>query len=464
MGILIEPNNWKDQSNGTPPVWWEALAADDRYWFSSDSPFGGVTVSVTYLRSKALDQYFAGSTDGSGAYGPDVLQTLVTPSTILITVGDFGEEFTDNGSGVLTGDSGGTGTINYTTGEFSFSSPSQPNADVVVTFRYEDDAYAALPSSMVFTWEVTEISVNGGFAFHYRTEYNGTVTSVTIPNEIGSGEIAVSIPDDNHGYFTWLVDNGGGDRLYTGIVAIGEGESSTNFNCDCDDLSGYETLAQLRARLMVRLGYAGQVNNPPPGMAALLNDFLQSSQRLLYMKYTELRTERFFTWTMEPGVRLYDLPNNDDECTKKLNALKLSWVGVEDLNGAWLPLISGIPPEFYTGITMNSIPERYEIRQCIEVFPPPDAAYKLRIKGHFKLQAFTADADQTTIDSELVFLWALATAKAHYGQPDANNVVAMANDYLGRLVAGKHGTKRYIPGAVPMPPATRPVMRGGFDA
>jgi hypothetical protein len=217
---------------------------------------------------------------------------------------------------------------------------------------------------------------------------------------------------------------------------------------------------------MVRLGYAGQVGNPPPGMPALLNDFLQSAQRLLYMKYTELRTERVFTWTMESGVRFYDLDENDESCTKRLNALKLSWVGVEDLNGAWLPLVSGIPPEFYTGIPVsNSLPQRYEIRQCIEVFPPPDAdGYKLRIKGHYLLQRFTDDADQTTIDSELVFLWALATAKAHYGHQDANNVAAMANDYLGRLVGGKHGTKRYVPGAVPVPPAVRPVMRDGFDA
>jgi hypothetical protein len=241
-------------------------------------------------------------------------------------------------------------------------------------------------------------------------------------------------------------------------------DTGIGYNCECDDTTDYQTLAVLRARLMVRLGYAGQVNNPPPGMAALLSDFLQSSQRLLYMKYTELRTERFFTWTMEAGTRLYDLPDNDESCTKELNALKLSWAGVEDLNGAWYELASGIPPEFYTGITMDSIPQRYEIRQCIEVFPVPDAAYKLRIKGHYKLQAFTADGDQTTIDSELVFLWALATAKAHYGHPDANNIAAMANDYLGRLVGGKHGTKRYIPGTSPVLPVVRPVMRDGYDA
>jgi hypothetical protein len=241
-------------------------------------------------------------------------------------------------------------------------------------------------------------------------------------------------------------------------------DTGINYNCECNDTTNYETLATLRTRLLKRLGYAAQVSNPPPGMAALLDDFLQSSQKLLYTKYTELRTERFFTWTMAAGVRLYDLPDNDESCSKKLNALKLSWVGVEDLNGAWLPLTSGISPTLYTGITMNSIPQRYEIRQCIEVFPPPDAAYKLRIKGHYLLQSFTADADQTTIDSELVFLWALATAKAHYGHPDANNIAAMANTYLGDLVAGKHGTKRYVPGGSFAPPVVRPVMRGGYDA
>lgn len=242
-------------------------------------------------------------------------------------------------------------------------------------------------------------------------------------------------------------------------------DTGIRYNCECSDTTSYETLGELRARLMVRLGYAGQVANPPPGMAALLNDFLVSSQRLLYMKYTELHTERFYTWTMEPNIRFYDLDDNDETCTKRLNALKITWAGVEDLNGAWLPLVSGIPPVLYTETPPNiSIPQRYEIRQCIEVFPPPDEAYKLRIKGHYLLQPLSADGDQTTIDSELVFLWALATAKAHYGHPDANNIASMANDYLGRLTGGKHGTKRYIPGAVPLAPAVRPVMRDGYDA
>lgn len=232
--------------------------------------------------------------------------------------------------------------------------------------------------------------------------------------------------------------------------------NTVNFDCDCDDETSHETLAQLRSRMMVRLGYAAQASNPPPGMAALLNDFLQSAQRFLYQKYKPLRTERFYTWTMEPGVRLYGIGSNEEGCTKRLNVYKVTWVGVEDLNGAWLPLVEGIPPEFYTAVSRNGLPGRYEIRQCIEVFPPPAEAYSLRIKGHFGLEAFTADADKTTIDSELVFLWALANAKNHYGQPDADDIATQANTYLKTLVAGSHNTARYVPGtqqlaAVPAP-------------
>lgn len=40
---------------------------------------------------------------------------------LVILTADSGETFTDNGDGTLTGSSGGTGTINYTTGEWSIT-------------------------------------------------------------------------------------------------------------------------------------------------------------------------------------------------------------------------------------------------------------------------------------------------------------------------------------------------------
>jgi hypothetical protein len=113
-------------------------------------------------------------------------------------------------------------------------------------------------------------------------------------------------------------------------------------------------------------------------------------------------------------------------------------------------------------ITKPWRPARYDIRQAIELYPAPDQTYFLWIKGHFGLTSFVNPTDTTTLDSELVFLYALANAKAHYGQPDANNIATEANSYRAELIAGTHQTAHYVPGTISVPPAVRPTLIG-FD-
>jgi hypothetical protein len=238
-------------------------------------------------------------------------------------------------------------------------------------------------------------------------------------------------------------------------VWVDEAPPAINYNCQCDDPNPSRTLAQLRTEMMVRLGFSAMTANPPPGMVPLLNSFLQGAQRSLYRQYTVLRTERFYTWNMEPGQRFYDLDANADECTKRLDPRMITWVGISDGDDWWRPLVCGIPPESYTWPNVQGWPQRYEIRQCIEVWPAPDDAnLRLRIKGHFGLEPFEADGDQCTIDDEAVFLFALARAKAHYGAPDARNYQNDAQVYIKNLVSGSHMTRRYIPGGDTwLPPA-----------
>jgi hypothetical protein len=215
-------------------------------------------------------------------------------------------------------------------------------------------------------------------------------------------------------------------------------------NCDCDSGEVGKTLATLRADLMARLGFAAQASNPPPGMVTLLNSFLIEAQEILYRRYDVLRTERFYSWHLQQGVRLYDLPNNDETCTRRLDPRKVAWCGVAR-DDTWYPLVCSIPPELYSG-SPTGWPQRYEIRQCIEVWPTPaDSIGSLVIKGHFGLDPFAADTDTTTIDDRLVFLLALANAKAHYERPDANNYVAQLETMMLNYVAGSHNTRRYIP-------------------
>jgi hypothetical protein len=158
------------------------------------------------------------------------------------------------------------------------------------------------------------------------------------------------------------------------------------------------------------------------------------------------------------GERFYGMRANGEVCNLKLDRYSIEGAWVEDLNGFWNPLTRGISPTFYTMSAYQGLPTVYDIRQCIEVFPAPAEAYTLWIKGLFGLRRFTEDGDFTTIDSELVRLWALARGKAHYAKPDARAVRQEALDYLGMLTAGTHAGGRYVPGARPLPPESPPIF------
>jgi hypothetical protein len=234
------------------------------------------------------------------------------------------------------------------------------------------------------------------------------------------------------------------------------------YNSAPTDMSVYtDTLADLRQRILIRLGFANSSANPPPGMASLVNEFLASAQRYLYRRYKQLHTTRLFRWKVNPGQRFYSLLDNDENAQSNFQMdpnKKIEWSGIQDSRNVWYPLVQGIPPQLYTMINKPWRPARYEIRQAIEVYPAPDQTYWMWFKGHFGLTAFTLDTQTTTLDAELVFLHALANAKAHYGQPDANNIEAQANAYRMELIAGTHQTASYIPGTVAVPPAVRPTL------
>lgn len=162
----------------------------------------------------------------------------------------------------------------------------------------------------------------------------------------------------------------------------------TNYNCDCDDTFPRKTLAQMRTQLLIRLGMAAMLAAPPPGMVELLNSFLIEAQELLFRRYVLFRSERWFTWSMAQGQRFYDLDANADICTKKLDPRMVTWVGISRGDNVWRPLVNGIDPVRYSS-RIEAIPDSYEIRQCIEVWPAPsDGSWLLRIKGHFGLMPF----------------------------------------------------------------------------
>lgn len=230
------------------------------------------------------------------------------------------------------------------------------------------------------------------------------------------------------------------------LVSVSD-SAAAEFNCECEEVSPYRTLAQLQTQMMYGIGYAAQAANPPPGMAELTAFYLQQAQAFLIERYKQVNLIRFFRWTMIPDLRYYGIPEGDAACAGLvLDPLKISWVGFEDLNQTWVPLIEGIPPEFYTRAqTTSGWPSRYEIRQCIEIFPAPQAAYTLWVKGSFGAAAFTAPTSHPTMDDNAVLWMAIGMYREDTNKPGAGRYKDMALQRIKDIVAGQHNTARFVP-------------------
>jgi hypothetical protein len=81
----------------------------------------------------------------------------------------------------------------------------------------------------------------------------------------------------------------------------------------------------------------------------------------------------------------------------------------------------------------ESYPSRFERLARILVYPKADQAYTVRIWFVADLARFTQDNDRPGLDDEMIFLHALANAKAHYRQPDAATYQGQLNTMLATL-------------------------------
>lgn len=365
-------------------------------------------------------------------------------------------------------------------GRYWFSvNATTPTSDTI-SFIGDTDYYTGSAS---LQWSITQIPTDtSGLVLSYSQDGGAIFTDTQIGPSLQhhgllSGEIIVDLTSISGLQVKVSALNGSpnsGPRWQVAVAItrnITEGLTwdspnpfdPINYNASILDVGGYpmQTLSDLRTRILIGLGFANQATNPPPGMAAFVNDKLLGAQNYLYRRYPALHTRRFFRWKVNPGQRFYSLMDNDEDVIAGYHmdpAKTIEWAGIQDSRNVWYPLIEGIPPQLYTMIAKPWRPARYDIRQAIELYPAPDQTYWLWIRANFGLLSFVNDGDVSTIDSELVYLHALALAKGHYGQPDANNVEALANAYRGELIAGTHKTAHYVPGTVAIPPAVRPTL------
>lgn len=407
QGDIVDPNAWQDTAGNVPPNQYSnvpynvnfPLNGDGRYWFETNAFSTNTSGPITFIGNPAF------VSDGSVALQWSVVQAANDGSTPQLAYLSSGAVWT-------------TATLSSAGAQLG----GIQNGQIIIPLQTLTTLGPALKLQVYST---------GGSSLSTATQYQVAIAITRNVNE--------TISWDNPNPF-----------------------DAINYNAACmDSVVPTATMASLSARILVRLGFANQATNPPPGMALLVQDFLTSAQTYLYKRYLQLHTKRLFRWKVNPGQRFYSIKDNDEDvlCNFTMDPLKsIEWAGIQDTRNVWYPLIQGIPPQLYTMITKPWRPARYDIRQAIELYPMPDQTYFLWIKGHFGLMSFINPTDSTTLDSELVFLHALANAKSHYGQQDANNIEAQANAYRAELIAGTHQTAHYLPGTIAVPPAVRPTL------
>lgn len=159
---------------------------DNRMWLWGDTTLSTITGDLignnavvrishidadypyTAITAEALD-----TGDGSITYSGTLANPLLVGRTFIVT--HSSETFTDNGSGVMTGSAGGSGTINYTSGAWSVTFNAAPGAGAITgDYSYEKPKVNGIAD---FTY-TTPTRVAGEGAYFFQGKNADPVVSV----------------------------------------------------------------------------------------------------------------------------------------------------------------------------------------------------------------------------------------------------------------------------------------------
>lgn len=187
----------------------------------------------------------------------------------------------------------------------------------------------------------------------------------------------------------------------------------------------WRTLGELRGELLARLGM-GAMGASGGANQVLIDSFLRDGQSQLY----QMQDWRQLTWyqdyTTGVGQNQYDYPDDADQSRR---ILRIEVV----IAGQYIPIKESISTEMWSTMDTQGAPARFEKFEQLLIYPKADAAYTLRVWYVKDLMPFTENSDRATIDDGMIFLHALANAKAHYRHPDAARYEGQLDNLLARI-------------------------------
>ena len=197
------------------------------------------------------------------------------------------------------------------------------------------------------------------------------------------------------------------------------------------------TLGDLRSELITRLGFGAQ-GAAAGAIIQIVDSILNREQQYLYWKYNFNELQKTAEINTAISQTLYDWPDDVNP--------RQTWEYRVQYNDIWHPMFENITFEYDTIADMPFFPRRYDKKDQLEIWPQPDAVYKIRYEYYVRLGRFTQDTDRCTVDDDLLFALALGKAKLHYRHPDAQTYLAQADALMRELNLRNLGQKRFIIG------------------
>lgn len=202
-----------------------------------------------------------------------------------------------------------------------------------------------------------------------------------------------------------------------------------------------DTLGSMMTELKARLGFVTQGASSKL-IDPLLKSFLQEGHEYVYEQLGAPLLKKRTTIMLQKGSKLYDCHNDIED--ENFEPAMIESICVYDTETSFNELRQGITELMRCDDITPTVPERYDILDGqIELWPTPDDAYRMVVIYRPGLTRFTQPADHACVPSRLVFLYALASAKAHYQHPDAQTAGNIFQQALRIERQKQHENKRY---------------------
>jgi hypothetical protein len=202
------------------------------------------------------------------------------------------------------------------------------------------------------------------------------------------------------------------------------------------------TLGDLMTELRARLGFVTQ-GSASKNNDTVIKSFLQEAHDFVFSELQPPAQRKKTIIKLQAGSYLYDWHNDAEDEDIDPGLVQSLWLKESDTIRT--PLTQGITENDRSLDTIRQQPEKYDhLNGQIELWPIPDQPYELIVEYLAGKNRFDRASDRPSVPDRLVFLYALATSKAHYRHPDAQPAAVTFQNMLTKEKMKQKENRRFF--------------------